>query len=55
MKTDKAKDWLKLSATQKRGFLLLCLILVFVLMAPALYKAFFFKARVIDLKRTERK
>ncbi len=51
MKSDDIKNVFSLSATQKRGFLLLGIILVLIVAAPAFYKAFLLQPEIIDLEK----
>lgn len=51
MNQDNLKNIFSLSATQKRGFLMLGLILVVIIAAPAFYRAFFLRPEIIDLEK----
>ncbi len=54
MKREKLKDFFHISSTQKRGFFVLGLILILVIMAPAFYKAFLLKPTTIDFENDRR-
>ncbi len=51
MKFDKIKDIFSLTQTQKRGFFLLCILMLVIVVAPALYKVFFFRPQTIDMEK----